>query len=662
MYYVKQKSTLPESERKNHTMGMAASQARYLALTARKTNVEYEGQQINQSRLLLANQTADLFNQMLGMTVPTAPSSSEFSKLQYSYSDGLNSSVIENFYQIGNANEDYNYVVTSYHMEKIYTGSRKLLSDPQVQAQKTDKYSYDPTINQKHIGVKAILTPSQTGNGSYIITDTNSVTHTFRPVDNTNSADRMKLNAISGTQYSVDDFSYDTANDTYSYTTISKHLKSSGVETNTFTKNGNNYDKDGVSYAPIDLADLDNDSQVYKNLYSIYGSAFESDVVKAKNGETVDNTYYSGNDGTKINFAKNIDKTNAKTDIYEITNDTTEYTRVDTSNVADEEELIKVFGSNYDKSDAYYVHNSGTADDPVYEYLAASDIINGKSSVDHKNRTVTVSNASDVYYTDGNGNYVLQSEIFLMTVGSTLVVQQAEYTPTFSNYTAVGNSTLTQVTADDYKKDKTISTEIQQIIKDMKGVNGSPLAAENFAKCFDEAGDYIGGIYSFKMGGTTYYTTEMDLEKSISSAYTSDALADNGIDSQQSKLAYYNAVYLDTKVEETKKALLETDGQGRFKTVKFEDDSTVYTLNVETINDDAAYEDAMNQYYYDQDVYDKAIRDINAKTEIIQAQDRTLELRLEQLNTEQSALQNEMEAVKKVVDKHVEQGFKTFGG
>ena len=70
----------------------------------------------------------------------------------------------------------------------------------------------------------------------------------------------------------------------------------------------------------------------------------------------------------------------------------------------------------------------------------------------------------------------------------------------------------------------------------------------------------------------------------------------------------------------------------------------------------------MNKYYYEQEVYDKNITDINAKTEIIQAQDRTLELRLEQLNTEQSALQNEMEAVKKVVDKHVESGFKTFGG
>ena len=46
-------------------MGMAASQARYLGLSARKTNVEYEGQQVNQARTALANQSANLFNQLL---------------------------------------------------------------------------------------------------------------------------------------------------------------------------------------------------------------------------------------------------------------------------------------------------------------------------------------------------------------------------------------------------------------------------------------------------------------------------------------------------------------------------------------------------------------------------------------------------------------------
>lgn len=43
-------------------MGMAASQARYLALTARKSDLEFTGQQINQSRLQLANITNQLFN------------------------------------------------------------------------------------------------------------------------------------------------------------------------------------------------------------------------------------------------------------------------------------------------------------------------------------------------------------------------------------------------------------------------------------------------------------------------------------------------------------------------------------------------------------------------------------------------------------------------
>ena len=67
-------------------MGMAASQARYLGLTARKTNVEYEGQQINQARTALGNQSAALWNQMLGLSVPTVPSITDYTTLTYSFS------------------------------------------------------------------------------------------------------------------------------------------------------------------------------------------------------------------------------------------------------------------------------------------------------------------------------------------------------------------------------------------------------------------------------------------------------------------------------------------------------------------------------------------------------------------------------------------------
>ena len=69
-------------------MGMAASQARFLGLTARKTNVEYEGQQVNQQRTTLANQSANYYNQLLGMTVPTPPSTSDYTKTVYTFEDG----------------------------------------------------------------------------------------------------------------------------------------------------------------------------------------------------------------------------------------------------------------------------------------------------------------------------------------------------------------------------------------------------------------------------------------------------------------------------------------------------------------------------------------------------------------------------------------------
>ena len=85
-----------------------------------------------------------------------------------------------------------------------------------------------------------------------------------------------------------------------------------------------------------------------------------------------------------------------------------------------------------------------------------------------------------------------------------------------------------------------------------------------------------------------------------------------------------------------------------------------YDLTTTTESDDAAYNDAMNQYYYDKAVYDQQIDSINDKIEIIQVQDKNLELKLKQLDTEQNAISTEMDAVKKVISKNVESSFKTF--
>jgi len=112
-------------------MGMAASQARLLGIVARKTNVEYEGQQINQARLVLSNQSASLFNQMLGLQSPIAPKIMDYTKLQYSFSDGYNSYEITEMSALPE-NPDYNYTVRYRYNIDDYRGIEELDTNPQT--------------------------------------------------------------------------------------------------------------------------------------------------------------------------------------------------------------------------------------------------------------------------------------------------------------------------------------------------------------------------------------------------------------------------------------------------------------------------------------------------------------------------------------------------
>ena len=67
---------------------MSASQARFLSLTARKTNVEYEGQQINQQRTALSNESSNYYSQLTSLAVPVPPSSADYTKVTYTFNDG----------------------------------------------------------------------------------------------------------------------------------------------------------------------------------------------------------------------------------------------------------------------------------------------------------------------------------------------------------------------------------------------------------------------------------------------------------------------------------------------------------------------------------------------------------------------------------------------
>ena len=99
-------------------MGMAASQARFLSLTARKTNVEYEGQQINQQRTTLSNESSNYYSQLCNMVVPTPPSSEDFTKTTYSFVDGSETNTINSLI----AQKDGMYILNytqSYETENV---------------------------------------------------------------------------------------------------------------------------------------------------------------------------------------------------------------------------------------------------------------------------------------------------------------------------------------------------------------------------------------------------------------------------------------------------------------------------------------------------------------------------------------------------------------
>lgn len=154
--------------------------------------------------------------------------------------------------------------------------------------------------------------------------------------------------------------------------------------------------------------------------------------------------------------------------------------------------------------------------------------------------------------------------------------------------------------------------------------------------------------YVYNRDGANYYMTEAEvLNHATELGYNGKMQAFRQDNSKQVEDKTYTGVNL-----------LE-DSTGKFNYITLPDGSQ-YSLNLDEVADDAGYDQAMTDYNYQKMVYDKTIQDINAKTEKIQAQDRTLELRLKQLDTEQEALQTEMDAVKKVIEKNVEGTFKTF--
>jgi hypothetical protein len=136
-------------------MGMAASQARFLGLTARKSNVEYQAQQINQQRTALVNESANLYNQMMTLDVPTPPSSSDYKKYVYTLDDS-SSSYTTSDYTIENMTKTYSgiedeYTIVLGYKEDIRKAMEETYKFSKVESTKNEKTNENNPDTYTHL-------------------------------------------------------------------------------------------------------------------------------------------------------------------------------------------------------------------------------------------------------------------------------------------------------------------------------------------------------------------------------------------------------------------------------------------------------------------------------------------------------------------------------
>ena len=176
----------------------------------------------------------------------------------------------------------------------------------------------------------------------------------------------------------------------------------------------------------------------------------------------------------------------------------------------------------------------------------------------------------------------------------------------------------------------------------LKDANGEPYGPEAFYMYYDDK-------------DVAVFVLKSDVTDGNNNATTYSYVA-NG---EYTKNTTYDDVQLTfdpTNGRITEIAIPTYDGEGNVASW------TSIPVSAETVTDEAAYEDAYNKYEYDTYLYDQKNKEINAKTEVIQQEDKNLELKLQRLDNERTQITTEIEAVEKVINDNIESSYKTFSG
>ena len=623
-------------------MGMAASSLRFAQLTARKNQVEFEGQQINQQRLTLSQKSSAIYNDMLTKQVPTAPDPSQFTKIVYKFNNGGGTSSILNLAK--KTSGAYNYNITYKRPKTTNTLSKSSFSNVGFSSQ---------------IGVTG---QDKTTADYYARTATiNGVPYNLSLVGGNTAAERLQT--------------YKSTLETYqNMKTIEEQISSlsSKKATDTVSSSTQQSIKSALGL-DITSTDPTERNSIEKALFGETGQG----------GLCVENPYPEKIDLSMTDYPSGTDK-EAQQAAYNMAvalgitgkSDATLETDLTPSNmnavlnniISDNDNMsgnLKAVLTGSESGSSLTDEWSFATDANSNKNVTQNDIINKFSGLNELART-ELANLLAQYAKDGSSNSNIDDKYKVLST---------DYTnhDKYENYGQAANSLYSIANGD--SADETVTNE--QMIAMLEELLKETSKTED-GKTYQSSGDYktgevdpafvqyqssvaTPGIQNVGEGQILYEYADDNGEKCYMYVSVDNILDDKSNTYADSVQIYENSLnYLDGEYEtEQQDANVIMSEDGQVVKITFAD-GTVVAPEIVTEMDDAAYDQAMVEYEYKKEVYDKEMNDANAKVKIIQAQDQKLEVRLKQLDTEQKAIQTEIDAVKSVRDKAIESSFKTF--
>ncbi len=674
-------------------MGLSASQARFLQLIARKTNIEYQGQQINQKRLTLANSSAGLFEKMLSLEPPTPPSSQDDKYYTQGYNfiderDGLQKKITWQTYAdaiASGAPDAASYYSPAFGLTVLsavdgssqFFGASVIANPTEVQKQALlDALGIDVNVITETTTIPSGLPIYQYYNDAHTITSAADFVSKIQtdPTGNFIFANDIDFSATPLTNCAINTFSGNLDGNGFAINNLALNPSAGVSNVGLFrTITGGSISNLNIYNATITLTGTNNNVGLLAgntsgttSLTNVNTSGSITSPAGFTTSAVAGLVGFSTSGGHINDCSSNINMTlNGTTAnsigglVGRLLGNANIHNSYSTGSIAGSANFNSVGGLVGFSSSAGSVNNTYSTID--INVGAGSDNIGGLfGKLDFS--VVSNSYASSSITAGGGfrGALVGSDEIGAPNnpphgnITNTCFYDNTDGHPAIGNIGSLTNNSVSLTTA--------------QIAAGILPISGYAAADWITTGAIPTLTPYvftptpqnpstittslITGVSPVARAEIRYVTIENPI-------YVPDG---NYVEKQEQGIAVLEFDNLNRLLKITmltdKDTIDATSGAAEDDKAFSIGDGDALTYSGEF--DKIAFDNDINKYEYKKAAYNYQIEQINKSTKQVQSQDKSLELKMKQLDTEHNAVQTEMEAVQKVINKNIEGSFKTF--